>query len=220
VKAKGTSNQGRAALERRGRGYSGFYDNYTPAGATKIVAVDVLPDMDVPSVAAVDVDGKLLVVWQAGDRGGLRMRMGEPDKLARAASVVVLDDRQIPMNDNDAMCAGPIANMEIAEPTRAGETPLVYGVGTLGNTSLTRTLIGRASSGYRDHASTAPSSEGAVNLSGSKHKCLDFVEEAHAGAKEKIVVVTTRYGDEVRLRQSGSNLLSHGIRNNFVFLSV
>jgi hypothetical protein len=44
------------------------------------------------NVTAVDLDGKLLAVWQAGDRGGLRMRMGEPDKFSHSDSVVVLDD--------------------------------------------------------------------------------------------------------------------------------
>jgi hypothetical protein len=43
-------------------------------------------------VAAVDLDGKLLAVWRGGERGGLRMRMGDPDKFAHAEDVVVFDD--------------------------------------------------------------------------------------------------------------------------------
>jgi hypothetical protein len=52
---------------------------------------DVLP-REAKDVRAVDVDGKLLVVWSAGDRGGLRMRLAAPDQLAAAPDVVLYDD--------------------------------------------------------------------------------------------------------------------------------
>jgi hypothetical protein len=38
------------------------------------------------------VDGKLLVVWQAGLRGGLRMRLAEADSIASTPDVIVYDD--------------------------------------------------------------------------------------------------------------------------------
>jgi hypothetical protein len=52
---------------------------------------DVLP-RDAKDVKAVDVDGKVLLVWSAGDRGGLRMRLAQPQELAGAADEVLYDD--------------------------------------------------------------------------------------------------------------------------------
>jgi hypothetical protein len=43
-------------------------------------------------IAAVDLAGKLLVVWLAGERGGLRMRIAPPDTFDRTDDVVILDD--------------------------------------------------------------------------------------------------------------------------------
>lgn len=43
-------------------------------------------------VDAVDLDGKLLVVWQAGDRGGVRMRLARPDQIEKAEDVILFDD--------------------------------------------------------------------------------------------------------------------------------
>jgi hypothetical protein len=78
-----------------------FHDTCTSAGCTRATINPESLDGNSPDlrprpsgdVAAVDVDGKLLVVWQAGDRGGLRMRMGEPDKFAHSEATLVLDDR-------------------------------------------------------------------------------------------------------------------------------
>jgi hypothetical protein len=42
--------------------------------------------------AAVDLAGKLVVAWVAGDRGGLRVRVAEPDRFDRAPDTLVLDD--------------------------------------------------------------------------------------------------------------------------------
>jgi hypothetical protein len=44
------------------------------------------------SIRAIDVSGKLLFVWSAGDRGGVRMRLGAPDQLATAPETILLDD--------------------------------------------------------------------------------------------------------------------------------
>ena len=43
-------------------------------------------------IDAVDLDGKLLVVWAAGDRGGVRMRLAKADQIDRAEDQVVFDD--------------------------------------------------------------------------------------------------------------------------------
>jgi len=43
-------------------------------------------------VAAVDLDGKLLVAWIAGERGGLRFRMAAPEAFAQAPDTLVFDD--------------------------------------------------------------------------------------------------------------------------------
>lgn len=43
-------------------------------------------------VDAVDLDGKLLVVWAAGDRGGVRMRLAKPDQIEKSDDVILFDD--------------------------------------------------------------------------------------------------------------------------------
>jgi hypothetical protein len=43
-------------------------------------------------VDAVDLDGKLLVVWAAGDRGGVRMRLAKADQIERAEDQILFDD--------------------------------------------------------------------------------------------------------------------------------
>jgi len=43
-------------------------------------------------VDAVDLDGKLLVVWAAGDRGGVRMRLARADQIERAEDQILFDD--------------------------------------------------------------------------------------------------------------------------------
>jgi hypothetical protein len=43
-------------------------------------------------VDAVDLDGNLLVVWAAGERGGVRMRMGPIETIANAPDVILYDD--------------------------------------------------------------------------------------------------------------------------------
>ena len=53
---------------------------------------DDLTPREKKGVGAIDVGGKLLVVWSAGDRGGLRMRIGAPDQLATAPETILLDD--------------------------------------------------------------------------------------------------------------------------------
>ena len=40
----------------------------------------------------VDLDGKLLVVWAAGERGGVRMRLGPIETIAAAPEVILYDD--------------------------------------------------------------------------------------------------------------------------------
>lgn len=43
-------------------------------------------------VDAVDLDGKLLLVWAAGERGGVRMRLAKADQIERADDVLLFDD--------------------------------------------------------------------------------------------------------------------------------
>lgn len=43
-------------------------------------------------VDAADLDGKLLVVWIAGERGGVRMRLAPPDQMTQAKDIVLYDD--------------------------------------------------------------------------------------------------------------------------------
>lgn len=43
-------------------------------------------------IDAVDLDGKLLVVWAAGERGGVRMRLAKADEIVRAPDRIIYDD--------------------------------------------------------------------------------------------------------------------------------
>jgi len=47
---------------------------------------------DVSHVHAVDLAGQILVVWKAGERGGLRMRMASPELFEKQKDVVLFDD--------------------------------------------------------------------------------------------------------------------------------
>jgi hypothetical protein len=53
---------------------------------------DDLTPREKKNLRAIDVGGKLLVVWSAGDRGGVRMRIGAADQLATAPETILLDD--------------------------------------------------------------------------------------------------------------------------------
>jgi hypothetical protein len=54
-------------------------------------SADLRP-VDERDVQAVDLGGKLLAVWLAGDRGGLRMRMAAPELFQREPAQVLFDD--------------------------------------------------------------------------------------------------------------------------------
>jgi hypothetical protein len=43
-------------------------------------------------VDAVALNEKLLIVWAAGERGGVRMRLAPADQIAKAADVILFDD--------------------------------------------------------------------------------------------------------------------------------
>jgi hypothetical protein len=53
--------------------------------------LDVLP-REAKDMKSVDVDGKRLVVWSAGDRAGIRMRIAPIDQLAAAPEQILVDD--------------------------------------------------------------------------------------------------------------------------------
>lgn len=52
---------------------------------------DVTPE-EARDVAVASVDDKLLLVWSAGEIGGLRMRLGRAEQLAKVTDVVLFDD--------------------------------------------------------------------------------------------------------------------------------
>lgn len=54
--------------------------------------LDAAP-VDLKAAQAVEIDGKLLVVWNAGYNGGLRMRIGPMASIRDAADVVIADQR-------------------------------------------------------------------------------------------------------------------------------
>jgi hypothetical protein len=75
-------------------------DRCTPAGclARNVGVSDLLHGLrelqpgDQKTLAAVDLDGKLLVVWIAGSAGGVRMKLAPIDQIAAAPDTVLLDD--------------------------------------------------------------------------------------------------------------------------------
>ncbi|MGC4094566.1 MAG: hypothetical protein QM756_42950 [Polyangiaceae bacterium] len=84
----------------KSRGTRILHDACTSAGCVRRVLKGEALDGDAsdlsprePSdLAAVDLDGKLLVVWIAGEQGALRMRIGDPDQFARSPAKVIFDD--------------------------------------------------------------------------------------------------------------------------------
>ena len=50
---------------------------------------------DIENLAAVDLAGRLLVVWLAGERGGLRFRMAAPEAFAHAPDTLIFDDHVV-----------------------------------------------------------------------------------------------------------------------------
>lgn len=54
--------------------------------------LDAAP-VDLKAAQAVEIDGKLLVVWNAGYNGGLRMRLGPMASIREASDVVIADQR-------------------------------------------------------------------------------------------------------------------------------
>jgi hypothetical protein len=75
-------------------------DRCTPAGCQqKTVGVAELMKKlgelrpgDQRNIGAVDLDGKLLVVWIAGSHGGVRMKLAPIDQIAAAPDTVLIDD--------------------------------------------------------------------------------------------------------------------------------
>ncbi len=53
---------------------------------------DDLTPREKQNLRAIEVGSKLLVVWSAGDRGGVRMRLGVPEQMASAPETILLDD--------------------------------------------------------------------------------------------------------------------------------
>jgi len=53
---------------------------------------DIAP-ADASGIAAADVNGKLLIVWNAGGTGGLRMRFAQAERIKEAEDVVITDGR-------------------------------------------------------------------------------------------------------------------------------
>lgn len=60
--------------------------------ADLLEGVEELAAPDTKTVKAVDIDGKLALVWQAGEHGGLRLRVGPPEGMKAAKDQVVYDD--------------------------------------------------------------------------------------------------------------------------------
>ncbi len=76
------------------------HDSCTSAGCTTAIVKGRELDHDtseirvkeVTDIAAVDLQGQLLTVWIAGERGGLRLRMAPPETFSRAPDTLVFDD--------------------------------------------------------------------------------------------------------------------------------
>lgn len=60
--------------------------------ATMLSHADEIMPHEAKDIAAVDLEGKLLVVWSAGERGGLRARIGPIEHIGTGESTVLFDD--------------------------------------------------------------------------------------------------------------------------------
>jgi hypothetical protein len=58
-----------------------------------LAGVGEIVPADASGLVAVDVAGKLAIVWNGGPLGGLRMRFGAPDRLKDAADIIIADGR-------------------------------------------------------------------------------------------------------------------------------
>jgi hypothetical protein len=100
-KGEATSTRATPAMEqdKNWAAISHVRCNLAGCTATSVTMKDLLPGLveaapiDDKSVLAVDVDGKLLVVWNAGYVGGIRMRMAPPAQIKDAEDVVLVDAR-------------------------------------------------------------------------------------------------------------------------------
>ena len=88
-------------VAREGGGAAHIYHHAcTSAGCVRTVVSPEALDGNSPDlrprqgsdVAAVDLEGKVVAMWLAGDAGGLRMRLGDPDKFSHSPDVLVFDD--------------------------------------------------------------------------------------------------------------------------------
>ncbi len=53
---------------------------------------DDLTPREKKNLRAIEVGNKLLAVWSAGDVGGVRMRLGSPERFEAAPETILLDD--------------------------------------------------------------------------------------------------------------------------------
>ncbi|MCU0654797.1 MAG: DUF4339 domain-containing protein [Polyangiaceae bacterium] len=109
--------------------------NLAGCKATTVSMKDLLPGLveaapiDGKSALAVDVDGKLLVVWNAGYVGGIRMRMAPPGQIKEAEDVVLVDAR----DPKNAMKLTAITELKLVP---AGTSALLFLGGPTGTRAL------------------------------------------------------------------------------------
>ncbi|HEY8078812.1 MAG TPA: hypothetical protein VIF62_31990 [Labilithrix sp.] len=70
---------------------SGCTDHELEMKKTFAENLDVLP-REAKDIRSVDLEGKRLVVWSAGERGGIRMRLAPIDQVATTPDKIVIDD--------------------------------------------------------------------------------------------------------------------------------
>jgi hypothetical protein len=75
-----------------------------------LAGLEIAPSDAGGSVAA-DAGGKLLFVWNAGAVGGLRMRLGAPDRLKEAEDVIITDGR----DEKTSAGVSSIASMRVLQ---------------------------------------------------------------------------------------------------------
>jgi hypothetical protein len=80
------------------------------AGVTEIAPADA------GSIVAADVGGKLMLVWNAGLAGGLRMRFAAPDQVKDATDIVITDGR----DDKGGSNVSTIAQMRVLTASNWG----------------------------------------------------------------------------------------------------
>jgi hypothetical protein len=92
VRGRRSGSRFKGAIEQSVCNASGCSEKSVDVGAMLAHAEDVMPREE-KDIRAIDLGGRLLIIWSAGDAGGIRMRLAPIDRIAGEQDSVIFDDR-------------------------------------------------------------------------------------------------------------------------------